>query len=253
MNVTCPNCKKSTHAGEDPVSGIIVTCRHCDHRFVLGDGVAPIGQRPASADEPAGAPSLQRRSLVALAFAASIVPLAFAVYADPLWEDSFITLRHVDNLLNGEGLTYAAGERIQGFSSPLAVLLMAFSSFVTGQLSFVYTFWIYRLLCIAASAVALTLVARRLWNETPAHPLICAGGFVLLYAFDPKVVTFTTSGMETAFMLLFLAGAVSLLVKDDPAPWLARGLYWGGLMWGRVDGCIYIAALAIADLVFRSG
>ncbi len=80
-----------------------------------------------------------------------------------------------------------------------------------------------------------------------------AGAFALFYIFDLKMVAFTTNGMETAFMLLFLGGAISLLVRDDPRPWLARGLCWGGLMWSRPDGCIYIAALSLADYLFRTG
>ncbi|HEY4308831.1 MAG TPA: hypothetical protein VGN12_05210 [Pirellulales bacterium] len=180
------------------------------------------------------------------------MPLAFSVYADPIWEDSFITLRHSENFLRGEGLVFHPGERIHGFTSPINVLLLALASFVTGQSSFVFTIWLYRLMCIAAFAGGVALVVRRLWHETPAHPLVCAGAFALLYIFDLKAVSFTANGMETAFMLLFLAGAVSLLLQDDPQPWLARGLYWAGLMWSRPDGCIYIGALAIADLTYRS-
>jgi len=64
------------------------------------------------------------------------------------------------------------------------------------------------------------------------------------------MVAFTANGMETAFMLLFLCGALARLVMDDPSPWLGRGLCWGGLMWSRPDGCVYIAALALADLLY---
>jgi hypothetical protein len=56
--------------------------------------------------------------------------------------------------------------------------------------------------------------------------------------------------METAFMLLFLAWAIYLLSLSDPTRWIARGLCWAGLMWSRPDGCVYIVALVVAELLF---
>ena len=83
---------------------------------------------------------------------------------------------------------------------------------LTGQTSFEATFWLYRLFCIAAFAGGVALVARRLWDETPGrNRMAYAGGLPLFYIFDLKMVAFTTNGMETAFMLLFLGGAISLL------------------------------------------
>jgi hypothetical protein len=191
--------------------------------------------------------------LLALLIAACAVPLCYALYTDHIWEDSFITLRHSENLLRGNGPVFQPGERVHGFTSPINMLGLALCSWLTGQTSYVATFWLYRILCIAAFAASVALVAGRLWAETPQHALICAGAFGLLCVFDLKMVTFTTNGMETAFMLLALAGAISRLAMNDPSPWLARGLYWGGLMWSRPDGCIYIAALSLADVLFSPG
>jgi hypothetical protein len=58
--------------------------------------------------------------------------------------------------------------------------------------------------------------------------------------------------METGFMLLFLAWGVYLFQAEGD-PWLARGWCWTGLMWTRPDGCVYIAALALANLAFTAG
>ncbi len=110
---------------------------------------------------------MPRNLLIAIVVVACFVPLAFSVYADPIWEDSFITLRHSENLLRGEGLVFNPGERIHGFTSPVNVLLLALASLLTGQTSFEATFWLYRLFCIAAFAGGVALVARRLWDETP--------------------------------------------------------------------------------------
>jgi len=206
-------------------------------------------QVPASPQPEAVAP-LPRALAIAVIVGSLATPLAFSLYTDQIWEDSFITLRHAENLLQGNGLVFNPGERIHGFTSPINVLGLALCSFVTGQTSYAATMWAYRLLCFVAFAASAWLIARRLWAETPEYGWFTVSAFTLLYVFDNKAVEFTSNGMETAFVLLFLAGAISLLASADPTRFLARGLYWSGIMWGRPDGCVYIAALVAADLCF---
>jgi hypothetical protein len=59
--------------------------------------------------------------------------------------------------------------------------------------------------------------------------------------------------METGFLLLFFAWSFYLLIRDEPQSWGAMGLSWAGLMWTRPDGCVYIAVLALATLLFSTG
>ena len=87
------------------------------------------------------------------------------------------------------------------------------------------------------------------WPDRLAPRLIVA----VLYALEVKGAAFTVNGMETGFLLLFLAGNVSLLAREAPRRWLGLGICWAGLMWTRPDGCISIAALTIADLAFGEG
>ena len=81
---------------------------------------------------------------------AGIVPLWFALYTGQAFEDFFIALRHSVLLVEGHGLTYEAGQRIQGFSSPLAVLLGAAAYAWTGADSAWSALWLLRALGIAA-------------------------------------------------------------------------------------------------------
>ncbi|MBI2823798.1 MAG: hypothetical protein HYX69_03790 [Planctomycetia bacterium] len=192
---------------------------------------------------------MPRWAVALLVLAACLVTLGYALFTGHIWEDSFITLRHSENLLQGEGLVYNPGERVHGFTSPINVLLLAAAHLVTGQSSYDATFWAYRVACIAAFAAGGVLLVKRIWDAFPgdANPAWFAA---FLYLFSLKSVAFTTNGMETAFVLLFLAGTVYLLVRDEPGRWLARGLCWAGLMWTRPDGCVYIAALGLADAIF---
>jgi hypothetical protein len=193
-------------------------------------------------------PSLGGRGLILFVAAALAVPLLFAWYTGHIWEDFFITFRHSQNLCDGNGLVYQPGERVHGFTSPLGTLLPALGYWLTGRSSYLAALWLFRVLSALAFAGAgvLLLSALRACGTGKAALLI----FALLYLLDVKAVDFSINGMETAFVLLFFGWSIYLLARERPVPWLALGLSWSGLMWTRPDGCVYIAALAIAWLVF---
>jgi hypothetical protein len=131
------------------------------------------------------------------------------------------------------------------------VLLLVVCSWISGTSSYVTTFWIYRLLTIPAFAAGGVLLLKA-FHQTPPRWVAATAFLGIVYLFDVKSVAFTVNGMETAFMLLFVAWAVYLMALSPSHHWLSRGLCWAGLMWTRPDGCIYIVALSTAQLVFLS-
>jgi hypothetical protein len=195
---------------------------------------------------------LRSRELLGLAVfavAACLVPLAYSLITHHIWEDYFITFRHSQNLVEGKGLLYNPPDRIHGFTSPLGVLLPALCYAVSGSTDYLPGLWIFRVLCILAFAGCgvLVLLTLRRSGET------CAGAMTalaLLYLTEPRSVVYTTNGMETAFMLLFLSWALYLHSRAPWDHWLALGICWAGLMWTRPDSPIYILALSIAALVY---
>jgi hypothetical protein len=178
------------------------------------------------------------------------VPLAYTVYTSHVWEDYFITFRFSQNLVHGKGLVFNEGERVHGFTSPLGVLLPALFYAAIGRESYEPALWLFRAVSIAAYTAAAWLVFARLRRSGTVEA--AAWFFLLLYLADVKSAAFTTNGMETGFMLLFVAWAIYLLEERDNN-WLARGLCWAGLMWTRPDGCVYIGVLCLAQTVFTRG
>ena len=206
-------------------------------------------------DSPRPAVSSPGLSLtVSLLWLAAVVavPLAYVLYTQHIWEDYFITFRCSRNLCLGRGLVYNVGERVHGFTSPLGVLLPAAAYWLFAQDSYLPALWVFRVASIVAFAGGGLLLLRRLGQEHrgSAWPGLFFG---LLYLLDVKAVAFSTNGMETAFMLFFFAWGLSLFRAEATERWLPEGLCWAGLMWTRPDGCVYIAALAIAQLVFTQG
>lgn len=208
--------------------------------------------RAAAATSPWTSPeSLPRAAAIAFVIAACLVCLGYTLYTDQTWEDSLITLRHSENLLNGEGLTFNTGTRVHGFTSPINVLLLAICHFVTGKSSYVATFWVYRIFTISAFAASGVLLLKTIY-ETPPRWTVAVWFLGVVYLLDVKTIAFSINGMETGFVLLFLAWAVYLISRTEPEQWRLRGLCWAGLMWSRPDAFIYIAALSLGELIFLS-
>jgi len=186
----------------------------------------------------------------ALAFIATVVlALGFALYTGHVWEDYYITFRSSRNLATGHGLVYNQGDRLHTFTSPLGVLLPALASFLSGNTSDTTALWLFRLMCSAALGGAVMMMlglARQL-----RYPLIAAGFLAVYIATDAKSLDFTINGMETAFMLLFLAYTWWAHYTPRPRQWLHLGGAWAGLMWTRPDSFIYIGLIAAGVWLFN--
>src|SRR5579859_6307782 len=86
-----------------------------------GDGPLPSPAREA--------PSQRRALAIVLTglVLAAVVRRAFAT------DDAYITFRTVDNVIHGYGLTWNVAERVQAFTSPLWMMLVAVPAFVTRE------------------------------------------------------------------------------------------------------------------------
>lgn len=193
-----------------------------------------------------------RRPILTAALAAAGLALAFAFYTNHVWEDYYITFRASKNLAEGHGLVFNVGDRLHTFTSPLGTLLPALASYVTGNRSDPAALWVFRVMSAAALGGAAWLLGHTLQRTGAAER---AGWFALLpvawLLTDAKVLDFTINGMETAFMLLFLAYTVWAHLLDSPRRWLHLGGAWAGLMWSRPDSFIYVALLAAGFWLFH--
>ena len=175
----------------------------------------------------------------------------FALFTQHAWEDYYITYRASKNLATGHGLVFNVGDRLHTFTSPLGVLLPALASLLTFNTSDAATLWIFRLMSCGAfggAAALLFATVRRFREAAMASGLLA----VAWLCTDSKSVDFSINGMETGFMLLFLAYTLwSLFAPSVERRWLHLGVAWGGLMWTRPDSFIYIGLLAAGAWIFN--
>lgn len=122
-------------------------------------------------------------------------------------EDAYITFRVVDNFLDGRGLVWNPGERVQAYTHPLWLFVVSSLVALTGE-------YYFTVLALAGGLSLLTayLVAFRL---APTAAVGCAALLTLLLS---KAFTdYATSGLEDPLTRLLLVLFVLQLVRtDDP-------------------------------------
>jgi arabinofuranosyltransferase len=160
-------------------------------------------------------------------------------------DDAYITFRTVDNFLHGDGLTWNPGERVQAYTHPLWMLLLAGVQAVTREV------W------LSTSAVALLLSLAALLTLRRAAGSVAA--FCLVAAFlavSKAHVDFAMSGLENPLAhLLLVVFAVALLKSpgNERAVWVAA-LAAGWCVLVRLDLLLLVlpgTLLALASLPGR--
>lgn len=192
------------------------------------------------------------KTLLALAVAPAALLLARQVAW--MWpyvsDDAFISLRYSQRLLEGNGLTWTDGERVEGYSNLLWVLATA----LLGKLGLDLV-TAARVLGIACTLLTFVVLARLLQPRSLAGCALAALPPLLIAASAP-IATWTTGGLEGPMALLWLAwGSASLIATlagshadTNARPWRAAGLPFALLCWTRPDGPLWAAIPCLAIL-----
>ena len=224
---------------------------------------APASPPPEAGDaeSPAPAPALSR---VAPAVFSVLLGLAvLAVYAwnvSEHWfvgDDAFISFRYAQNLMAGHGLVWNPGERVEGYTNFLWVLLMA-----AGMRLGVAPELLSCLLGVASGLGILgTLAAFSARGLGWRHPLIWLAPLAL--SISRSFTAWSTGGLETQFfsLLLWLGFLVYLAERERarPVPVVSSLLFAvatltrpeGGL-FTAVAGVFFLAEVGLGRRRFRS-
>jgi len=184
------------------------------------------------------------RAILALLFPAGLaVGLWFVWQNKALFDDAYISFRYAKNLLQGHGLVFNVGERVEGYTNFLWTVLLAGFSFITRvEIPFVAFFGC--LVCFVTNLTVVWLIGRRLSAPEAGQwhlPLA-----VIWLAFNHDFQCYGTSGLETMF--------ASLLVNLGVYCSLMRGEYraaaaTGGLLvlatFTRPDHGLFYAFMAL--------
>ncbi|HWP06144.1 MAG TPA: hypothetical protein VNN72_10400, partial [Polyangiaceae bacterium] len=157
-------------------------------------------------------------------------------------DDAYISFRYAEHLVEGKGLVYNAGERVEGFTNLLFTLLLAAGLALSAGA--VATALVVGL--VAYVGVALTLVV---WSEktrVPGRLWIPIAAIVWLIQDD--LLSWATGGLETSlFTLLALSGTLLVLrAEGRRGRLLAAGTLLGLACATRPDGIIFTAVASAA-------
>lgn len=165
-------------------------------------------------------------------------------------DDAFISLRYAERLLHGHGLSWTAGERVEGYSNLLWVLLTAGLGALGLDLVTAA-----RLLGGIATMLALLALARALRPASWSQSLLAAST-PLLAASTQVVLGWTFAGLEGPLVLCLLAigcGRLAHAHAAEPAPaaWsrttlLRASVPFALLCWTRPDGPLWVFGIGLA-------
>ncbi|MDG1479508.1 MAG: hypothetical protein P8R54_07950 [Myxococcota bacterium] len=168
-------------------------------------------------------------------------------------DDSYISLRYARSFLSGEGLTYNPGERVEGFSNPTWVALMALTLPVSASLMGSKVLGIFSLIATILGCVGLAAELTPPKTRVQELALISGAGFL---AVSLPAVFWPVTGMETSFyaaMIVLTAWRLLVEIREPQrsplsavlagltaitrpeAPLVVGGLFLGRLAAGRED------------------
>ena len=149
-------------------------------------------------------------------------------------DDTYISFRFVRQFVAGNGLVFNIGERVEGYSNFLWVILLSLFAALGADLA------------LAASALAVGCSLVTLWLAWRfAHHLGLPGLTPLLLAATASVAAWSSNGMETAFFTLLVTASAYRFVREEETQ---QG-HWSGLLFAllaltRPEGLL-LAAVAV--------
>jgi arabinofuranosyltransferase len=152
-------------------------------------------------------------------------------------DDAYITLRTIDNFVSGFGPRWNVGERVQAYTHPLWMFLLALPYYFTRD-----PFFTPLVVSILASVGAMWLLVARIAVSAPTA-IICA----TVLTFSRAFVEFSTSGLENPMTHLLLAMFFVLYWQPEPARrlthlWIVVSL----IMLNRLDaGLLVLPAILL--------
>lgn len=169
------------------------------------------------------------------------------VFVNWTCDDSFISFRYAENLAQGNGLVFNPGERVEGFSNFLWVLILALASLLG-----IPVLWAAKILSVFISVLLIFLVFRTASSLGLASVPACL--CALFVSFSTSLAYYAMSGMETvayAFFLLFVVYLNIRLETNHPSPHL-RYLLYGTLLAAaliRPEGALFFLLTAACHVI----
>jgi hypothetical protein len=187
--------------------------------------------------EAAAQEGLRSRSRLLLLVVAIPVVVGIVEAFRSAWvcDDVFITFRYVDHLVQGDGLVFNPGERVEGFTHFLWAVALAALNRLGIDLVLLGRY----LPIVAFAALLFTLVRRSLRARQAGWLGLPIAAWCVALHRDAQI--FASSGLETTPFALLLLLALLEVTRERPRPALAGVLYALATLL-RPEGALFTAA-----------
>ncbi len=155
-------------------------------------------------------------------------------------DDTYIFLRYAENLASGAGPVFNPGERVEGYTSPLWVLLLG--GMALSKLDLAAAAPIVSGLFGLATVV---LLYREAWLRIGAQSALLATVPAWFLATNPSLIFWSWSGMETGLVTFLLTCSVLQFLREleDGSRMTWAGVWYLLAVWARPDALAILPAL----------
>lgn len=169
-----------------------------------------------------------------------------------LWDDAMVSMRYAKNFAEGHGLVWnAGGERVQGYSNPAIVLLMAsFHALPLSPRTVSLPFQLLNVALVLGTAHMTRDLAKALSSENE-HVGALSGMAILLNA---SLSILAIQGTDVGVTTFLLVAALRAFVRGNKANGRAGlGMYalLGLSILVRADGVLALVVLTLAAAIFE--
>ncbi len=202
-----------------------------------------VGTSPRILD---GTLRIRGRSVATLALAAAgLVLLTTVLRSAWICDDAYITLRTIDNVANGFGLTWNTVERVQTYTHPLWMMLLLPAYAVTGE-----AYYTVLAVSLLTTATAAFLLASRVAGSWVGALLALA-----ILSCSKAFVDYSTSGLENPLTHLLLAALLAAYYGWAPGPrrTVTLALVTSLAAVNRMDSVLLFAPPLVAAVFERPG
>jgi hypothetical protein len=166
---------------------------------------------------------------------------------DHITDDAYISFRYAERLLEGKGLTFNDGEKVEGFSNPLWIFILALSSKITTieipTLARILGFMFSNLVILF-----ILLITKILFDKSKANLLLIFISSIIF--FTPGFHVYSTGGLEVSLFSFLITSVTYFSISESKNHLIIAAILAGFLGICRPEGSLYILLWLILTYKF---
>lgn len=186
--------------------------------------------------------------IILLVLTACISAHGFYTYSDFYHDDSLISLRYCRNFIDGRGLVWNEGERVEGYSNFLFMMFVSALGFLGMDL--IYASQVIGILSFIAINVILFIYLRRRGETRRNYSFLIP---IIITITSYPLIIWGFGGLEGDFFAcLVLIGALAFIDAMEKDNWflVLAGAFFALTAMARVDGPLFFAITLLFVLYF---